>query len=465
MRSFADYDEFSWDLLSGEAPATKSVTARVEVPGGAQQVACSSGPAGGSASCTGAQIRGKQAVFTEQNRASGDVTTIAVKLLSGQVANALPDLQPKASTSTRTDTAIPGVAALAIPLGTTAVAGAIGALVVRRKGRDLRFQGVPPGVIPPAHTHVPIALSDPIEIPVAFSPPRIPVAEAGLLIDGQVDVRETTATLVDLAVRGAIEMRQGSGEALMMRLVDPARVRAPHENVLLQSVFAGSPPGGWVMLSSRGSMDSAHRAMVTSVTNQVTSRGWFTDTPHTKALSGCGGMVGILFFIVPAAGASLMTLWPLIAAVIGAILVVSMVRSRLRRGQRTALGRAVTDQIEGFELYLTTAETEQLRFEEGEDIFSKYLPWAIIFDVADRWVNVCKPLVESGQLPAPTWSGATLGDLYLINSMLNSLNTVSMPAPAPSSGYSGTGFGGGSSFGGGGISSGGGGGGGSASSW
>lgn len=465
MRSFADYDEFSWDLLSGEAPSTKVVSASVEVPGGARQVACSSGPAGGTNDCTSATIVGTKALFTEQNRVSGDVTTIAVKLASGQVANPLPDLQPKASTSTRIDTAVPGAAAAALPLAATAAAGAVGAVVVRRKGRDLRFQGVPPGVVPPAHSHVPVRLSDPIEVPVAFSPPRIPVAEAGLLVDGQVDVRETTATLVDLAVRGVLEMRQGRGSDLYLRLVDAAKVRAPHESVLIRAVFADAPPGGWVQLSARGSMEAAHRAMVTSVTNQVSSRGWFTDVPRTKALSGCGGLFGVLFFLIPAAGASLMTLWPLLATVAGIVLVVGVVSRRLRRGQRTAVGRAVTDQIEGFELYLTTAETEQLQFEEGEDIFSKYLPWAIIFDVADRWVEVCTPLVESGRMPAPTWSGATLGDLYLISSMLNSLNTVAAPAPSSGGGLSGTGFGGGSSFGGGGISSGGGGGGGSASSW
>ena len=46
-----------------------------------------------------------------------------------------------------------------------------------------------------------------IAIPVAFSPPRIPVAEAGLLIDGQVDARETAATIIDLAVRGALTVQ------------------------------------------------------------------------------------------------------------------------------------------------------------------------------------------------------------------------------------------------------------------
>ena len=57
------------------------------------------------------------------------------------------------------------------------------------------------------------------------------------------------------------------------------------------------------------------------------------------------------------------------------------------------------DQVEGFRKYLATAEADQLRFEEGEDIFSKYLPWAIAFNLADRWAKVCADLVAMGRLP------------------------------------------------------------------
>ncbi len=46
------------------------------------------------------------------------------------------------------------------------------------------------------------------QIPVAFSPPRIPVAEGGLLIDAKANTTETAATLIDLAVRGARPDRQ-----------------------------------------------------------------------------------------------------------------------------------------------------------------------------------------------------------------------------------------------------------------
>ena len=68
------------------------------------------------------------------------------------------------------------------------------------------------------------------------------------------------------------------------------------------------------------------------------------------------------------------------------------------RGQRNAAGRAVTDQLIGFRTYLATAEADQLKFEEGEDIFSKYLPWAIAFELADRWQRVCAQLVAAGRI-------------------------------------------------------------------
>src|SRR5215217_798782 len=146
------------------------------------------------------------------------------------------------------------------------------------------------------------------------------------------------------------------------------------------------------------------------------------------------------------------------------IITVAVIRAKLKRGQRTAEGRAVCDQVEGFRTYLATAEADQLRFEEGEDIFSKYLPWAIVFELADRWAKICSDLVAMGRLPdaTPYW--------YVGNYHVGAFNTgfltgslTSAATPAPSAGSSGSGFGGGSSFGGGGFSGGGGGGGGSGS--
>ena len=109
-----------------------------------------------------------------------------------------------------------------------------------------------------------------------------------------------------------------------------------------------------------------------------------------------------------------------------------------------------------------------MRFEEGEDIFSRYLPWAIVYEVADRWAKVCQQLIDAGRLsPAPpNWY---YGDPYLFNYWvfthnLDRVTTGVLPDPGQAV-QSGTGFGGGTSFGAGGGFAGGGGGGGGVSSW
>ena len=243
--------------------------------------------------------------------------------------------------------------------------------------------------------------SDPdLPIPVAFTPPRIPVAEAGLLIDGQVDTRETAATIIDLAVKGALTVQSEGKKDFQVTLVDPNRATAPHEMVLLTELFGGRPPGAVEDLSKQGSLTSAHQAMQKSVRNQVASRGWFRKVPSTAATSGFGfGIIVFAVFLGFTVGAVfLLLLVPLLPI----LLTFAIVRFKLRRGQRTADGRAVCDQVEGFKTYLATAEADQIRFEEGEDIFSKYLPWAIAFELADRWAKICGDLVAMGRLPNET---------------------------------------------------------------
>jgi uncharacterized membrane protein len=126
----------------------------------------------------------------------------------------------------------------------------------------------------------------------------------------------------------------------------------------------------------------------------------------------------------------------------------------------------VTDQVLGFRKYLTTAEADQLRFEEGEDIFSKYLPWAIIFGIADRWQQLCKQLVDDGRLtPDPGWY---VGPSYYDSGWSANLvtNTVTSTFSEPATPSTSSGDGGGSSSGfSSSSSSGGGGGGGGGGSW
>ena len=464
MRTFSGYDEFFWDATGFGNPWIMQASITAEVPGGAQDVSCFAGPPTSTTPCQEAKFsKGGPATFAHKVIPAGQGMSIGVKITSGLVTDNAPHLEPDGSKLTSGERA--AAIGLAAAGGVVLVGSPlVGMLWWRKNGRDQRYAGLAPGTTPLAGQTAEVVAHDPdIEIPVAFTPPRIPVAEAGLLVDGQVDVRETAATIIDLAVRGALRVESSGSDDFQVTLLDPERAAAPHEMVLMTSLFDGEPSGARRNLSTRGSMVTAHQKMRDSVRNQVASRGWFRKVPSASATSGFGfGTIALAVFGAFALGA--WVLW-LLVPLLPIIITVAVIRFKLRRGQRTAEGRAVCDQVEGFKTYLATAEADQLRFEEGEDIFSKYLPWAIIFELADRWAKVCADLVAMGRLPdaTPYW--------FVGNYHISSFNTgfltsslASAATPAPSASSSGSGFGGGSSFGGGGFSGGGGGGGGS-SSW
>ena len=126
-----------------------------------------------------------------------------------------------------------------------------------------------------------------------------------------------------------------------------------------------------------------------------------------------------------------------------------------RFGHRTADGSAVLAQTRGFELYLRTAEADQIKFEEGIDVFSRYLPYAIMFGVAERWTKVFEQLAAEGRYVFDTtWYtgyGYGYGFGHLASSMDTLAHTMSSSmqhATAATSG--GSGFSGGGGFGGGG---------------
>jgi uncharacterized membrane protein YgcG len=464
VRTFPGYDELFWDAPGFDNPTIKDLTVNATVPGGAQGTTCFYGPPRSTTPCPTNRTSRGQALFGVTDLPAQQGLSFGVKLEPGLVTDNRPHLEADGSKlSPRERATAVGVGAL----GLASLVGSplLGVLWWRRHGRDQRYEGLAPGTTPAAGQTVPIVMNDPdITIPVAFSPPRIPVAEAGLLIDGQVDTRETAATIVDLAVRGALQVQSSSEDDFRVTLVDPSRATAPHEMVLLTTLFGGQPPGSTEDLSEPGSMVTAHRALQTSVVNQVAARGWFRKVPSATATGSAGfGVIAVAVFAAFGLGASvLLLLIPLLPVVVTLL----VIRVKLRRGQRTADGRAVCDQVEGFRTYLATAEADQLRFEEGEDIFSKYLPWAIVFELADRWAELCSQLVAMGRLPdeTPYWYSGSYNMAFFNTAFLTSaLTTAATPAPSTGS-SSGTGFGGGSAFGGGGFSGGGGGGGGS-SSW
>lgn len=151
---------------------------------------------------------------------------------------------------------------------------------------------------------------------------------------------------------------------------------------------------------------------------------------------------------------------------IGATLFLHMIFYALMKAP-TMLGREKMDRIDGFRLYLKTAEKSRLDFLHPPDmtpeLFEKYLPYAVVLGVENQWVNYFKKSlpIDAQQNYRPHWyqgygkTGFRLAEIG--KSFSSNLSaTMSSAATAPSS--SGGGFSGGGGSSGGGFGGGGGGG-------
>jgi len=134
----------------------------------------------------------------------------------------------------------------------------------------------------------------------------------------------------------------------------------------------------------------------------------------------------------------------------------------------THLGRKLMDQIEGFKMYLKTAEEHRLEMmhppEKTPELFEKYLPYALALDVDQAWSEKFSSVLaragEGGREYSPGWyhgshwhSHNPAGFTKTLGSSFSSAISAASNAPGSSSG------------GGGGGSSGGGGGGGGGGGW
>ena len=482
LRHFDDHSELYWDATgSGWEAILRNVTVNVEVPEGVQQVECFAGPPGSSTSCEQKSVAGERGVFGASNLDRGEQLTIVAGIRAGVVSNDTPIVVDPPSALERAGVSVPSlIGSGVVTLGAIVVA----VLYTRNGNRDQRFAGMPPGSFPPQGA-TPEVVKDELkedQIPVAFSPPRIPVAEGGLLIDAKANTTETAATLIDLAVRGGIRI-DNTGSEQKAVLVNPAAATAPHEQVLMMNLFPGLQPGSEITLERRPtgdtSMRQAHDAMIDALRQQIKQRNWYLRMPRagggssfaSGARIACLAMVGIWVFgagiagtAIGAATGGLGRAAVILIPVVAVIVAIGIWIGKRSKGQRNPAGRAVTDQLIGFRTYLATAEADQLRFEEGEDIFSKYLPWAIAFDLADRWQRVCAQLVAAGRIsPDPYWytGPSYYSSGFAAGSISQTVAHTFDPPPAPA----GSGGGGGSSSGFSGGSSGGGGGGGGGGSW
>ena len=491
-------DEFYWNVTGSEWQIPiDSTSVTVKGPAGSTAITCVMGQPGSNTSCLSQTKTADGAKFTQGELPAGSGVTIDVGWPGGTFDSTAPILEPRMSPDAgnvyagSNDGPDPfwtpwnwgvGLGLLVlIPLGFL--------LFVRVRRRDQEFTGETPGTVPTDIPNAPTGPAPLVEtVVVQYEPPKgFPVGAVGLLMTKQQTKIDVTVTLLDLAARGHLRIEEVPGgsrrKASDYNLVaTPEKATVgdtaallPHESLLLLDLF----PGNTKTVSLSGlkyTFYSEYTAVETAIKAWVQSGNYFLDK-LTRSHPVLGWIVAgaIATFIVMLFFDKAWTLWP-IGAFIGAVL--SLRQSR-RAVRRSALGHAVFVQLQGFKLYIATAEANQIHFEEGTDVFSRYLPWATAFGEADHWTGVFAELAKEGKYDAsPDWyvgnqhlitAAGLTGSLAAISSLgaavssFSNFASESMSASPHTSGSSGgSGFGG--DFGGGG-SSGGGGGGGGGGSW
>ena len=455
-------DEFNWDIIG---PAWQSrisnVTATVTGPAAVSGVACFFGPYDAQEKCE-ASSSGDTATF-------GYAGTLPpknpVQIVAGFPAGTFGGVQQQREKTPSIGNAFELSPVTGGVTGAGLVAAAAGLVAIRRRhARDDVYLGLTPGIVPGPGEKVTVGRqAGKFPVAVQFSPPKgASPGEIGTLMDTTADDVDVSATIVDLAVRGFLKIESTGKKEFTLYATRPraGEQLRPYEEKLLGDIFKGKSVRTSTQLSKEKFQNVLPNAR-SGLYKAVVALGWFKSNP-TLAQTGplvLGGLCLMAALGVAIVGAFFG--WGLLAIpfVVFGIGLMAM-SSKFRK--RTAAGSAYLAQAKGFELYLRTAEKDTLKFEEGQDIFSKYLPYAIVFGVADRWATLFAQLGAEGIYRADTswYVGADLmRGAYFANAMSNLTTSMSSVMQAArmdgmssstggSSGFSG--FSGGGGFGGGG---------------
>ncbi|MEO6143585.1 MAG: DUF2207 domain-containing protein [Dermatophilaceae bacterium] len=494
---FPDHSELFWNVTGArfEIPVD-SVKVTVHGPAAVTDALCFKGAERSADPCEASA--GQTATFAATGLGPREQVTVVASLPVSAFTDTTPDLRDgetgfsgDSSGSQMSPALAKGLGLLgygggfAIPVAAAVLMGGL----VWKRGRDEQYAGLTPGLSPVEGAPGPVTHGQKGPVAVQFAPPKgIRPGLVGTIIDEEANTVDVSATVVDLAVRGHLTIEEVESGAVFKRtdwqltqLVPPAQAEPllPYEETLLNGIFAGSNP---VRLSDL--KNKFHTTLATAKSqmySEVTRLGWFRRSPERARrgwialgtfLIGAGlvsgwflgfrsaetDRVGGLSFVVPSG----------IVLAAGLLLAGAIIRVLGKRmAAKTAGGSAVLAQSLGFKQYLVTAEANQIRFEEAQDIFSRYLPYAIVFGVADRWAGTFSEVAEAataaGQsIGMPGWyvfaGHGGFGDFSGIASGVDSFSTMasgtftSTPGSSGSSGFGGGGFSGGGGGGGGGSS-------------
>ena len=440
MNAFNDHDEVFWNVNGSKWDVRAlAVTAAVHVAGGLQRVTCFQGRTGSQEVCR-SSTTGTQADFAATRAfLPNEQLTIVTAIAKGTVTEPAPIIETDSSNILAYFEPQPATLALAAFV----LVGGLALLFWRwyAVGRDARER----------ETIVP-----------EYEPPdKLRPAQLGVMLDESADTKDVTATIVDLAVRGYLTIKEepehgpfAKKDWTLRATGKAAADLQPYEAIVYTGLFEDHP--GEVKLSELrthfvGSLRKAEGELYADVARNK----WFTTRPD-RVRQGYAGLSVLV--ILAGAGLAWLLGRTMGAGLVGiAVVVVGFVALGVARWMpaKTAAGAELLRRTLGFRQYMEVAEKERQRFAERENIFSAYLPYAIVFGCVERWARAFKDIDMSAQTSSWYVGNAPFNAIVLSSSLQGfSSNLGSAIAATPGSsggsGFSGGGAGGGGGGGGGG---------------
>jgi uncharacterized membrane protein YgcG len=300
----------------------------------------------------------------------------------------------------------------------------------------------------------------------AFAPPRdIHPGSAGVLIDDRIDLRDISAMLVGLAVKGHIRIQEEEGGGyVFVRLPGLVTALSPAEQAVFSALFPSADVTERTMASLEQDFYKSLPTIKSRLYDELIHAGYYKGNPERTRRA----YVAVALMALPLAAwvALQLMLYLAVSILLSGAVVLAFSRIMPRK---TVPGVRKLEEILGLSEYIRRAEVDRIEFhnapEKSPQLFEALLPYAIALNLTTVWTRQFEGLLKD----APSWyvgSGPTpLFNAHMFSSTLSTMTRtmhqtfVSAPRSSGQSAWGGRGTSGGG-FSGGGFSGGGFGGGG-----
>ena len=447
--------ELYWDFIGDRWPyPIYQGTATVTGPTPALAALCFYGPAGSTKQCQVEQGADSATVLSADLSGGGALTGVIGWAPDGFTQMPTPNITPDPMVEqvSRLKASIPFLLVIAL----AALAAPITTAVLRRRSNA--------GVVLAA-------------TPVRYSPPdglRPAQVQAG--VDGTVDSRGYTATLLDLAARGHITLTEQDsgwlgGKQLNIGWTGTGKdTLAGWENDLVGAILKGGSA------ATMGSYDPVLTATTSTLTSRLSAEAKSTglynpdgDRPDRSyvVLSILGGVLVVVgFFISLFLGDYALSSMVLFAMTGLALVAGGLVGRAITPRRQTKISADFLGQVAGFRRLLNSDSADARRdFAEkigltSDAIFATFMPYAVVLGLESTWVSTFPDITPEQLRPYGLYTSSVIGLGGWSRSMESTFVSSTTAPSTPGSSWTSDG---GSGFGGGGSSGGGGGGGGGGS--